>query len=358
MLCRLVTGSNRGKVDHAVLSMTDEGFFGSSLDRAGVPLTTLGMRRGVPSLSGLVGLVRVLRRERPDVLQTWLYHADLMGLVAGSLAGVPHIAWNLRCSDMDMSYYSPMSRTVLRLLRRLSSWPDAVIVNSEAGRRTHERLGYRPRRWEVIPNGFDLDRYGPSTSRRGRFWDEIGAGEGDVVIGMVARLDPQKDHGTFLDAAARIAATRPEARFVLIGRGCEPAGALSSAITERGLGSSVRLLGERTTVADDLAGFDIAVLSSTFGEGCPNALGEAMASGVPVVATDVGDARRIVGDTGLVVTPGDSEELAAALERLIAAGREVRKLMGSSARARIAEHFALPAIVAHYEDLYLDLTGC
>ncbi len=360
MLAKLVAapGSEPGseRVEHAVVSMTGDGALARRIADAGVPVHDLGMRRGVPDLRGAWRLVRLLGRLRPDVLQTWLYHADFLGLVAGRMAGVPAIAWNLRCSEMDMNQFRALSRALPWVLSRLSPLPAACVVNSRAGRLEHERLGYRPRRWVMIPNGFDIDRFRPDEDRRHRFRGELGLAADAVVVGMVARVDPMKDHTTFLDAAARVAAAVPEAVFVLVGQGCEDGGALAGAVAARGLTGRVRLLGRREDVAEILPGFDIFVLSSV-GEGFPNVIGEAMAAGVPVVASDVGDCRAIVGEAGRVVPPGDATALAGALAETIAPGEATRAALGRAARARIEAEFTLPAIVALYDDFYRRLVN-
>lgn len=357
MLTRLVThgASANGDVHHTVISMMDEGFFGDKIKRAGVPLITLGMERSRPSLGGLLRLIKVLKQEKPDVLQTWLYHADLMGSIAARFAGGARVAWNLRCSDMDMQRYSRLSKAVLWLLAWLSATVDAIAVNSRAGRRVHEDLGYRPPRWDLIPNGFDLNDFRPDEGRRRAFRAEILAADDQLVVAMVARLDPMKDHTTFLDAARNIAGAVPGVVFVVVGEGCEDSGVLAREVAVRGLEGCVRLLGRRTDVANILPGFDVSVLSSAFGEGFPNVIGEAMASGVPVVATDVGDSRVIVGDTGEVVAPRNAQALAMAIVHMAKMSRDERAQLGHMARARIVQNYALDTVIAHYENFYRDL---
>ncbi len=358
MLCRLVcqlSDAGEDKATHLVVSMMDEGGRGPELKRAGISLTCLGMRRGRPSLGAFLRLWRLLRREKPDVLQTWLYHADLMGFLAGRLAGVRRISWNLRCSDMDMNRYSWLSRSVLRLLAYFSNGIDSVICNSDAGRRTHENLGYRPRRWDLIPNGFDLEKFRPDATSRIGFRADNGIEEPALVVGMVARLDPMKDHPVFLDAMAEVAREFPEVVTVLAGQGCEEGGALTHQIATRKQFGRVLLLGRRDDMAEIFPALDVLVLPSAFGEGFPNVIGEAMACGVPVVATEVGACREIVGDTGKIVPPGDAKVLAKGLKEILAMSPGERAGMGSEARARIERLYALSDIADRYESFYRSL---
>lgn len=346
MLAKLVTAADPARCRSIVVSMTDEGSIGAGLRAAGVPLYTLGLRRGRPAPSALFGLLRIIRRERPEVLQSWLYHADLLALAASWMTpGLP-LVWNLRCSDMDLGFYSRQVRLVRRILALASARPAAIIVNSDSGRRYHEALGYHPRRWEIIPNGFDIERFHPDPAARRAWRERLGAGEAGLLIGMVARVDAMKDHATFFDAAARVAARRQDAMFVLAGRGTE------SLKCPPVLTGRLHALGERDDIASILASLDVAVLSSAFGEGFPNVLGEAMACGVPCIATDIGDSAAIIGDTGSIVPPRDGEALAGAM--LDWMGRDPAALAQAkaAARRRVAEHYALPAIVERYQRLY------
>ncbi len=226
---------------------------------------------------------------------TWLYHADLMGTLAGRLAGVRRIIWNLRCSDMDFAHYAPLTRRIVTVLARLSPLPYAVATNSNAGRRAHEALGYRPKRWAYLPNGFDTNVWKPVAADRAAVRRELGFQPSDFVIGMVARVDPQKDHANFLEAARLLAARHPHLRILLVGR------ETNEIAVPDALKPLTVALGERRDVPRIMRALDLLVSSSAYGEGFPNVIGEAMASGVPCVATDVGDAALIIGEAGRVV---------------------------------------------------------
>lgn len=357
MLAKVVTGMDRAAFRNVVVSMTGLGSFGPVLKEAGLPVVALDMKRGLPDPRGLLRLLRLLRAERPAVLQTWLYHADLLGLAAARLAGVPRLAWNLRCSNMDMRHYPWLSQVLPRALARLSRRPDAVVVNSLAGKAVHEALGYRPRRWEFIANGFDLDAFRPDAEAGARLRAALGLPEDAVVFGHVARFDPMKDHAGLLRAAAILVATRPQARLVLIGQGVDNGNpALAQAVAAHGLAGRVHLLGPRSDVAAWTSGFDVAV-SSSISEGFPNVIGEAMACGVPCLVTDVGDSAMVVGDAGRVVPPADPAALAAAAVALVDLGDDGRRSLGAAARARIAAEFGLPVIVGRYESFYRDLAA-
>lgn len=354
MLTRVVLAAHqRASCRQVVVSLMNEGIYGATLRDAGVELHCLRMRRGVPSLPALLTLVRVLRRHKPDVIMTWLYHADLLGLLASLLAGLGarRVVWNLRCSDFDSAVSAGSTRLVIRALTRLSALPAAVAANSWSGRRHHAMIGYRPQRWVILPNGFDPGEWRPDASDRRGVRRELGLAEHSTAIGMVARADPQKDHATFFAAAERLCADDRDLWFILIGRGTE------DLTVPAALAGRMKVLGERQDIQRLLRGLDVFVLCSAYSEGFPNVIGEAMATGLPCVVTDVGDSRHVVGDSGLVVPRRDSDALAQALNTVIIEPIAKRCERGRRARERIERHYQQDAMVAGYVDLWRSMCG-
>ncbi len=352
-LSRLVRQMDRRHFRNLVVSMIDGGALEAGLAADGIEVQSLGMKRGRPDPRGLVRLVRLMRRVRPHIVMTWLYHADLMGLLARWGAATPALVWNIRCSDMDMREYSFLSRLLPKFLASTSSRPAAVVTNSSVAQRVHEGIGYRPKSWHVIPNGFDTDSFRPDPTLRAEMRRELGYTDRTIAIGLVARYDPMKDHETFFRAAGLIARDVPDVRFVAIGRGVDGQNAaLADLIRLNGLDGKVALLGERRDMERCFNGFDIATLTSAFGEGFPNVLGEAMATGIPCVATEVGEAAAIVGASGLVVPPRNPASLASAWRNLIDLGSEGRAERGRAARQRVVERYSLASAVARYEALF------
>jgi glycosyltransferase involved in cell wall biosynthesis len=352
VLVRLVTAMRRDRFTNLVVSLMPEGPLAARLRDAGIEVRALDMRAGWPSPLALRTLVRLLRDQRPDALQTWLYHADLMGAIAARLGGVRTLLWNVRASDWDMSRYRAHSRWTLATCARLSRAPRVIVVNSEAGRQHHERLGYRPREWAVIPNGVDPSAFAPDADARRAVRQELGIAEGTAIVCLIGRWDPMKDHETFVRAAAALARRRTDVCFVLAGDGVTPDAVPFAALTARAAGNA-RLIavGRRGDVARLLAAADISTCSS-ISEGFPNVVIEGMACGIPCVVTDVGDAARIVGDTGRVVAPRSPDALADAWADLLALGAAERLALGQRARQRVLEHYALERMVSAYEALY------
>jgi glycosyltransferase involved in cell wall biosynthesis len=353
MLTRVVAGSDHDRFVSLVISMTTGGAMEAIQTRAGIRTETLGMPRGQADPRGIIRLLRILRAWRPHLLQTWLYHADFFGLSARLLGHRPRLLWNIRCTE------SVGSAAIRRVLSSCSAMPDAVVVNSVAGQQFHqERLGYRPKRWEYIPNGFDTRELRPDEVVRRRLRGELGIADTSPVIGMAARYHPMKDHASFFAAAAELAQRREDIVFVLAGSGITPDNReIAATINKLGLTPRVRLLGERLDIGAVYPAFDIATLSSAFGEGCPNVLGEAMACGVPCVATDSGDSAQLLGDTGLVVPRCDPAALAAAWERFVEMPSDERREFGRRARERIVRDYDIDVVIRRYEAFYTEIAA-
>ncbi|MFN9773696.1 MAG: glycosyltransferase [Burkholderiales bacterium] len=357
MLLKLVTGL-RSDIDPDVVSLGGRGDLAGAFESVGVPVLALGMRGAIDVPRAISRLAAHFRRVRPDVVSTWLYHADLVGGLAARAAGFGAIAWNIRNGSLSRRTTSRATRAVVRLNGRLSgALPETILCCSEAARDYHVALGFDAARFQLIPNGFDLSEFRPDVQARVSVRSELGFDPDAPVIGLVARWDPQKDHRSAIDAAGRLLALRPDARFVLAGPGVDDANeTLRRWIGATGAAHAFRLLGGRTDVARLTAAFDVATLTSIYGEAFPNVLGEAMACGVPCVATDVGDAACIVGDTGRVVPPADGRALAAAWASLLSMSAPERSALGTLARRRVLERYDLGAVRRRYEGAFEALT--
>jgi glycosyltransferase involved in cell wall biosynthesis len=359
MLVKLLSRMDRREFEPLVVSLLSEGPLSEHVEELGVGLRHLDMRRGALSLAAPLRLASLLRDFRPDLVQTWLYHADLLGLVAARLARSGRVVWNLRCSNMDLARYGRLTRLVVAANARLSRLPAAVVSNSRRSLEHHLGLGYRPGRGAVIPNGFDLERFRPDPGAAAAVRAELGIPEGAPIVGLVARLDPMKGHETFFAAAALLAGRFPEARFLLAGDGMEPGGEAAAAMLRESGATADRvfLLGRRSDVDRLNNAFTVAVNSSWFGEGFPNVLGEAMACGTPCVVTDVGEAPEIVGETGRVVPPRDAPALAEAVGGLLAMSGEELEKLGRAARKRVEENYSLESVTEQYAELYRELVN-
>lgn len=293
---------------------------------------------------------RQIRRDRPDLIHGYLGTANELALLLGRLTGVP-VVWRLGAAWMDLSLYDWAWRVAFALGRRLSTGADCIIVNSEASRAHHRAEGWSVDRMVVIHNGFDTTtfRHDPEAGRTVRAaW---GIGDDRLLVGLVARLDPIKDHGVFLEAAARVRRRLPGVHFVCVGDGAHDyAMSLQSHATRLGLDGALTWAGARHDMRAVYNACDVVTLCSR-GESLPNAIGEAMACEVPCVATRVGDVEALVGDTGILVPSGDPTALAEGLEQLLRERADQRRERGRAARVRIETRFAIERCVGTTTDV-------
>lgn len=355
-LHNVLAGGLVSRFDNAVLALRDEGTMGPQIRELGVPVYTLDMQTGLPGPQTLARLWRIVRSHRADVIQGWMYHGNLAASLAARLAPArPAVAWNLRQSLYGLQAEKPLTRQVIRANRFFSRGVDSMIYNSHLSRNQHEAFGFSDTSARVIPNGFDLDRLVPDSVAGSLVRAELGLPPDATVIGHVARFHPMKDHASFLRAAVRVAGANPAARFLLVGREVSPENPTLAGIVPPDLIDRFLFTGERSDVHRLMQAMDVFCLSS-WSEAFPNVLGEAMACGVPCVATDVGDSAAIVGDTGTVVVPSDSGALADGLEAMVQRSPEERQALGRAARQRIQARYSLDSVVAQYVDLYQTLS--
>lgn len=331
-----------------VASLYPGGPFRAELEAMpGVTVTDLGKRGRWDWLPALHRASALVGRVQPDVIVGAFDVATHLSAVLGRLRRVP-TAWMVGNAFMDFSLYDWLPGVLDRLARGLSSWPDVVVFNSEAGARHHLSRGFSPRAHMVVPNPFDTARFTPDAAARASVRGEWGIASDTPLIGIVARIDPIKDHLTFLDACALVRDEHPEARFVIVGDG-DPAHV--APVRERcatlTLDERIVWAGARRDMPAVYNALDVDVLCS-LGEGLPNVIGEAMASGVPCIVTDVGDCALVVGDTGLVVPPRSPRALADAMLAALRWSPAERQARGARARARIVEHYEARLCAARF----------
>ncbi len=358
MLLRLLSLLDRQRFLPSVISLIQLGPVGQKIEQLGIPVRSLGMQPGKPDLASIWRLVCWLRRDRPHVIQTWMYHANLLGSMAAQLAGRIPTSWGIHHSDPLAQGYGPFTALTVKLCARLSRWmPKRIVCVSETSRQAHVAMGYAIDKMLVIPNGVDLTALKPDSAARCLTRQALAIPPEAPVIGLVGRFHPQKDHQNFVCAAKLLVFKRPSVHFVLCGDGVTwDNRELVAWIDDAGIRANCHLLGRREDIPELMASFDLATLSSCFGESFPNVIIEAMSCGVPCVVTDVGDSGHIVGPTGIVVLPRDAVALARAWERMLDLSREQLVQTGLQARQRIQEHFDLPKIVDRYQTMFEELT--
>jgi glycosyltransferase involved in cell wall biosynthesis len=287
-----------------------------------------------------------------------MYHGNLAAqLSAPFCLDRPPVVWNIRQSLYSLKYEKRGTGAVIRGCSFLSRFPKHVVYNSKTSAEQHEALGYRRDKRVIIPNGFDTEIFKPSTEAYKGIRKELNIPPDSIVIGLIGRYHPKKDHLNFLRAAASLIKRHPSIQFILAGNHVSECNSdLNGHIRSLNLLPQFHLLGERSDIPRITAALDVSS-SSSYAEGFPNVIGEAMACGVACVVTDVGDSASLVGDTGKIVPARNPEALARAWTELVEMGVEQRRILGDRSRQRVLDNYSLDAVVKRYERLYLDVLG-
>jgi glycosyltransferase involved in cell wall biosynthesis len=355
MLYQLLRNMDRSRFEITVISLTSMGEIGPRIEADGFKVHALGMNAGAPSPTAFFRLVRLLRRIRPDVVHTWMYHADFIGGLAARLAGCNRVIWGLHNTNLSKAESKWATLAVVFVCARFSRWlPTRIASCSQRAKEVHAQIGYMNEKFCVIPNGFDLTSFSPSGTARTSLCAELGLPDDVQLVGMVGRYHPQKNHLGFVLAAARVLTKLPTVHFVLAGAGVDGRNtALKAAMAAHpNLPARMHLLGRRDDVSRLMAALDVLALPSSFGEAFPLVLGEAMGCGVPCVVTDVGDAAEIVGSTGRVVAVDDMDGFAQQLVDLLCLPADRRRTLGLQARARVQAEYEIGHVVNLYQTLY------
>lgn len=352
-LYNVLAGGLAERFDTAVVSLRDEGTVGPLITALGVPVYSMNFNSCISGTSGFFRLSRIVRSFGPDLMQGWMYHGNIAATLNDLLGSVrTKVVWNIRQSLYDLKVEKFMTRQVVRANRFLSNHADAVIYNSRLAMAQHEAFGFASDRSLFIPNGFDVERFRPDPATGSEVRQALGIPQNATVIGHVARFHPMKDHASFLHAAVKVAQQFPGSHFLVVGREVSLNNQFLANVVPQKSEKCFSFPGERADVHRIMHAMDVLVTSSAWGEGFPNVLGEAMACGVPCVSTDVGDCREIVGNTGVLVPPSDSEALAKGMMVLLEMSDAERRVLGRAARDRVKTRYSLPKTVEKYINLY------
>ena len=348
--------SNSRAWNHTVIVFMGEGKYFSELESVGIKVHCLNMSKGRITLKGVIRLWKLIIAIKPDVVQTWMYHADLVGGIVSRLCRVGKIVWGVRHNNLTQGNISTKTWWIAKACA-ICSWiiPDLIISCSYDSVKTHVQFGYRQEKMTVISNGCEPSIFDIDTNSRENIRNKLSINDNVFLIGMVGRFDIQKDHANLIAALSNLKRRGLNFKCILIGTGIELSNSkLSDLINSENLSSHVLLLGQQADVPAYMNSLDIHVLSS-LGEGFPNVIAEAMLCGVPCVATDVGDASYIIGSQGWVVPSRDHEALAnkiiiahrAWLEDPLSWGK--RK---SDVREQIVNNFSVEKMVGKYESAW------
>lgn len=355
VLYRLVTNDTDHK--HVVVSLMGMGKYGPMLEEKGIEVVCLNMPQGKLTLGGVLTLWKALRKYKPNVVQTWMYHADFIGGLVAKFAGVKNIFWNIRHTDLVPGESSKATILIARLCAKISDFvPTKIVCCAERAAQVHAELGYKTEKMVVIGNGYELSHFRVNEAIGVETRKTLGMKADMPLLGKVGRFNAQKDHKNLLQALAILKNKGVDFRALLIGPNMDDHNAeLMGWIEQNQLQDNLLLLSQRTDIPALMNAMDVHILSSSFGEAFPNVVAEAMACGTPCVATNVGDAGLIVGDTGWVVPPRNAAALADAIAQALLEKKnnpeawQQRKL---ACRQRIEENFSVERMVESYHRVW------
>ncbi len=357
MLDRLLSQLDPDQVSSHVVALKEGGPIAAKIAARGIPVEIMGLDAFLPRTLMPLRLARRIRRIAPDVIQTWLYHADLIGGIAARLARpvgatIP-VAWGIRQSVVNPALLKPATWRVIRSAAIVSHFiPQTIVVNARASIATHAALGYDTRKFLLIPNGFDSSHFRPDSDARARLRQQLGITPETILVGLAGRFDPHKDYPVFLAATQAIRLQRPDIAFVACGEGVEPGNPkMARLLAEHGPLPHLHLLGRQNDMPQFWAALDIAV-SASVGEGFSNSIGEAMSCALPCVVTDVGDSASVIANSGCVVPPGQPGALSQAILALAAMPAEKRQALGQRARMRIQGNYSLASTAESFLTLW------
>lgn len=355
MLKRLLLSDPNSKDNVVIISLSGNGEIGRSLELSGYQIHALDFHGLSTLLTNFAALVKLIKANKPAMVQTWMYHADFFGGLAARVAGCPNVIWGIRNTFVPIN--SKKTYWLMRACAMLSYVvPKKIICVAEAARKKHISYGYHAKKMCVIPNGFDFTCFDAEQVDKKRIRQELGLSDSDFVVGCVGRLHLDKGQDVFITAVALLEKIHDQrVHFMLVGRGCDNNNAeLLHQIDSFGLSASFILLGERHDIPECLAAMDVFCMPSRT-EGFPNGLGEAMSMGLPCVATHVGDAKVLAGDTVIMVAPDDPMALAAGLTKIICMHPEERKRLGMHAASRVREQFSIDKARDRFYDVYREI---
>lgn len=353
VLYRLVTHDKSN--EHIIISLMDEGKYGPLLMEKGISVHCLNMSQGKLSIKSIAKLFKLIKSAKPDVVQTWMYHADLIGGIVAKSLGIKQVFWNIRHSTFDPSFTKASTIKVAKLCAKLSrTVPSAIVSCSHVAIQPHVDLGYDKSKFTVIGNGYDLDLFKIDDQAKFNIRKELNIGN-KPVLGMVGRYDPQKNHKGLIHALERVLYKGYDFDLILVGKDLDSQNhELLNLIRNSNLSDKVHLLGQRQDIPSIMNALDIHILSSSYGEGFPNVIAEAMACGTPCIATDIGDVKVIIDDYGWVVEAGDDELITNAILEALELKKQSTEWMKMKALARkhITDNFSISLMIEKYNNVW------
>ena len=362
-VCHIITGLERGgaerflfnlltagdlgkKNNNMVISLMSEGYYGPLLKEHNIPLRCLNMKSGQINIQSVIKLMQIIKNQKPDIIQGWMYHGNLAGLLGIFITDKKtKLSWNIRLSLEIFSQMKLKTRLAIKLGAMFSKRVNSIIYNSKRSLKQHRQLGFSSHNDYFIPNGFDIKKWKPNKDLKFKMRNSLNISNKTRVIGYVGRGEKQKDLPKLFRVFDIVKKKHPNIILIAVGKNLEKY-ALNS--------DRIIFLGERSNVNEIMTSFDMLCLTSK-AEGFPNVIGEAMLSGLPCISTDVGDAKNIIGKTGWIVPNNSTTLFAKYLDNILKMPENELKKYGKSARELIIKNYDINKIrdqyISHYNSI-------
>ena len=352
MLSRLINHRPNLLKSTIVISLTNNGKIGRALEEIGVKVICLEMKNWLSIFKTLLKLKKIIRIERPNIIHTWMYHANIFGGIAAYLAKNQNIIWSIRRSQFTRKE-SLSTFIVMKIGAMFSSIiPKSIVHVAESGLKNHQKYGYKSNNTLVIPNGFDLEKLKYDQIVRKKIRNKLNLNDDQILVGSVGRFHVSKGYETLISSSVNVLKVHKNVKYLLIGRNLDEQNSiLMKWINKTGFAENFIMVGEKQDIPEYMNAMDIFCLPSIT-EGFPNVIGEAMASGLPCVASRVGDVEKITGDTAILVEPNNNELLSKGLNKILSMDSKKRKIMGSKGRRKIEKEYPINLICEKYYNLY------
>lgn len=356
MLRRLLKINRSPKNNTLVITITGQTKPDEEIFLSGYEVYPLKIKGVFTLFVGLWNLFIKIRKFKPDIIQTWLYHSDLIGGIIGRIAGVSAIVWNIRCEALSVQRARRKTMLVFELCKFLSYIiPAKIVCVGERVKESHIQAGFNKSKMHVIFNGYDVEKFKFSQESREKFREEFGAKEGEVLIGCVGRFHQDKGQDILIRVALKILRDTPNVKFAFIGRGCSYENSeIKHFQIEEKFKNNILMVGEKKDVTELLSAFDLYCMPSR-SEGFPNSLAEAMLSEIPCVATNVGDTATLAGGVLSLADPKNPDALETKLRELIKLSDEERGFIGRKAREQVISNFSLEKASSNFDSLYKEI---
>lgn len=335
--------------DVFIISLTKGGYYGEKLRKEGYKLYALNMKKNIFIFLKVFKLLFMIITLNPKIVHTWLYHSNLIGGILAWFVGIKKIYWSIH---HDFEYSDFLTMIEMKILGLMSYFvPNKIIYCSEASKNNHIKNGYNKEYSQIILNGVSTKDYKPNKSFRNEIRNKLNIGDNCFLIGNISRYHPLKDHDNLLKALFILDKYDINFKCILVGKGLSIQNQdLVDKINSYQLMDKIILYGKSFKISKIINAFDLNILSSKK-ESSPLVLLESMASGVPCITTDVGDARKIVSDTGWIVEPSNHRALANCMINIFD-DKSIIKNKSSLAIQRIKEFYSIEKMKLNYKKIY------